>query len=96
MYLFFIFTGQEKNELGIPGGPFDKLHFLNVDITVKQGELFSCLPPRESEEDGLTDERLADLRQILKLYLDFRLRENFAKLRKLRETQRNLPVTKYR
>ncbi|XP_054287250.1 probable ATP-dependent RNA helicase DHX34 [Macrosteles quadrilineatus] len=69
---------------------FDKSSLINLVLTTKVEELEGRLPPHH--DDPLTKQDLLDFRTILLSYLDFKQKEKFNKLRKLRETQANLPV----
>lgn len=64
----------------------------------KVGELEGRLPPQDEEygDYRLSKDDLLDFRSILLTYLDFKQKEKFNKLRKLRETQSNLPVYNHR
>ena len=44
----------------------------------------------------LSRKRVLKFKDILLLYLNFKQKEHFAKLKKLRDTQANLPVTQYK
>ncbi|CAD5124250.1 DgyrCDS12547 [Dimorphilus gyrociliatus] len=45
---------------------------------------------------GLTDEKIKEFKQILLYYVDFCQKAKFAKVQKLREDQRNLPIFAYK
>lgn len=77
---------------------FDKSHMINLILMTKVGELEGRLPHQDEEygDYHLTKDDLLDFRSILLTYLDFKQKEKFNKLRKLRETQSNLPVYNHR
>ncbi|XP_046400213.1 probable ATP-dependent RNA helicase DHX34 [Ischnura elegans] len=60
-------------------------------------EIQSNLPPMDRESGRwLSKQNLATFQEILLLYLDFKQKEKFNKLKKLRKSQASLPVTQYR
>ncbi|XP_071450187.1 probable ATP-dependent RNA helicase DHX34 [Hetaerina americana] len=60
-------------------------------------EMQSNLPPMDREAGfWLTKQNLATFQEILLLYLDFKQKEKFNKLKKLRKSQASLPVTQYK
>ncbi|XP_001604407.2 probable ATP-dependent RNA helicase DHX34 isoform X1 [Nasonia vitripennis] len=79
------------NQLGIPED-YDKFHRLNFSINYRTKELL--LRVEESRE--LTDARLKKFKDIVTIYVDFKQKEKFQKLKKLRTEQANLPVAQYR
>ncbi|XP_076646959.1 putative ATP-dependent RNA helicase DHX34 [Halictus rubicundus] len=79
------------NKIGIPE-IYHKLHCINFKLSLSFNELFAWIPPTEA----LTKERLLKFQNIIILYLDFKQKEKFAKLKKLRESQANLPVSQYK
>ncbi|KAG8247631.1 DEAH (Asp-Glu-Ala-His) box polypeptide 34 [Homalodisca vitripennis] len=85
-------NGHSSNEL------FDKTLLINLTLTTKVEELEGRLPPHDEDYDDapLTRTDLLEFRSILLAYLDFKQKEKFSKLRKLREAQANLPVSNHR
>ncbi|XP_034943062.1 probable ATP-dependent RNA helicase DHX34 [Chelonus insularis] len=81
----------ELNSIGIPK-EFHKSYCINLKINIKSDELFARVPPIEE----LNEVKLTKFKEIIVLYLDFKQKEKFSKLKKLRESQENLPVAKYR
>ncbi|KAJ4441063.1 hypothetical protein ANN_10913 [Periplaneta americana] len=81
----------DGSALGLPAA-YDKTYHVSVCLTSSIDQLASQLPPGSP----LTRQQLTEFRDIVLLYLDFKQKEKFTKLRKLRETQQNLPVTQYR
>lgn len=79
------------NDIGVPK-IYHKLHCINFKLSLNFNELFARVPPTEA----LTKERLSKFQNIIILYLDFKQKEKFAKLKKLRESQANLPVYRYK
>lgn len=79
------------NSIGVPE-KYHKSHCLNFKLSLSYGELFARVP----EAKHLTKSRLQKFRDVIVLYLDFKQKEKFAKLRKLRDMQANLPVAQYK
>lgn len=71
---------------------YHRSYCLNVKVNLSFGELFARVPPTRL----LTDQQLHKFKNVIDLYLDFKQKEKFAKLKKLRESQANLPVFQYR
>lgn len=88
-----------SNPLELPE-VFDKMHLINLKMYYSDEELASRLPTYDQEETyekrPLTIEDISKFRQLLLMYMDFKQKEKFNKLRKLRETQRNLPVYQFK
>jgi len=83
------------NSLGIP---VTHSRDYTINLKLKLGttrELMGLLPPREINE-RISEEMLVDFQTVLSYYLDFMQKEKFNKLKKLRETQRGLPIAQYR
>ncbi|XP_059621067.1 probable ATP-dependent RNA helicase DHX34 [Phlebotomus argentipes] len=72
---------------------YSKMFFTNLELTVKFSELQGRLSTYCKE---ITTKRLKQFLQIVLHYLDFKQKEKFAKLKKLRKSQANLPVAKYK
>ncbi|XP_018359215.1 PREDICTED: probable ATP-dependent RNA helicase DHX34 isoform X2 [Trachymyrmex cornetzi] len=79
------------NSVGLPE-KYHKSHCLNFKLNLSYGELFARVP----ETKPLIKLRLLKFRDVILLYLDFKQKEKFAKLKKLRDTQANLPVARYK
>lgn len=79
------------NSIGLPE-KYHKSHCLNLKLGLSYGELFARVP----EAKPLTKLRLLKFRDVILLYLDFKQKEKFSKLKKLRDTQANLPVARYK
>ncbi|EFN70159.1 Probable ATP-dependent RNA helicase DHX34 [Camponotus floridanus] len=79
------------NSIGVPE-KYHKSHCLNFKLNLSYGELFARVP----EVKQLTKSRLLKFRDVIVLYLDFKQKEKLSKLRKLRDTQANLPVARYK
>uniref|UniRef100_A0A182S9B5 Helicase ATP-binding domain-containing protein n=1 Tax=Anopheles maculatus TaxID=74869 RepID=A0A182S9B5_9DIPT len=81
-----------------PGGTipseYNKAFGCCVSLRVPIDELFARLGGTGS--GTITRTKLSQLLQIVSHYLDFRQREKFNRLRKLRQAQANLPVAKHR
>ncbi|KAL0125435.1 hypothetical protein PUN28_004512 [Cardiocondyla obscurior] len=84
-------TDSALNSIGVPER-YHKSHCLNLKLDLSYGELFARVPDTKS----LTKSQLLKFRDVILLYLDFKQKEKFAKLKRLRDTQTNLPVARYR
>ena len=51
---------------------------------------------REYDGDILTEDMVSEFQNTLSLYIDFLQKEKFNKLKKLRQSQGNLPIAEYR
>lgn len=94
-----VVTSLSSNPLELPK-MFDKMHLINLRMSYSDDELASKLPTYDQEEAyekrPLTKEDISKFRQLLLMYMDFKQKEKFNKLRKLRETQHNLPVYQFK
>ncbi|XP_029161451.1 probable ATP-dependent RNA helicase DHX34 isoform X1 [Nylanderia fulva] len=79
------------NSIGVPA-KYHKSHCLNFELGLSYGELFARVP----EAKQLTKARLLKFKDVIVLYLDFKQKEKFNKLKKLRDAQANLPVAQYK
>lgn len=79
------------NPIGMPER-YHKSHCLNFMLNLSYGELFARVP----EMKQLTKSRLLKFRDVIVLYLDFKQKEKFSKLKKLRDAQANLPVARHK
>lgn len=61
-------------------------------------DLLNRIPFQDQDYEGhyLSESLVKDFQRILTLYVDFLQREKFAKLKKLRKSQANLPIAEYR
>ncbi|KAK0083179.1 hypothetical protein PV325_009214 [Microctonus aethiopoides] len=84
-------TSPDLNSIGVPTH-YHKSYCINVKINLKFGELFARVP----QTKALNDKKLSIFKEIIIVYLDFKQKEKFTKLKKLRECQANLPVAKQR
>uniref|UniRef100_A0A0C9QE91 Dhx34 protein n=1 Tax=Fopius arisanus TaxID=64838 RepID=A0A0C9QE91_9HYME len=82
---------DEKISRDVPEN-FQKNLCINLKLNLKFEEIFARVP----HTSDLNTSKLLKFKEILVLYLDFKQKEKFGKLKKLRESQRNLPVAKYR
>lgn len=73
---------------------YSKSFYIGVSLTTKFDELFGRLS--SNERSKITVLKLRQFLQILVHYLDFRQKEKFAKLRKLRKAQSELPISQYK
>ncbi|XP_011135591.1 probable ATP-dependent RNA helicase DHX34 [Harpegnathos saltator] len=79
------------NSIGVPEN-YHKSYCLNFKLNLSNGELFARVP----ETKQLTKSRLLKFKDVVVLYLDFKQKEKFNKLKKLRDMQANLPVAQYK
>lgn len=80
----------ENNSIGIPVN-YSKHYCINYKYKFKYFETFS-----EDGQQKLTEEIFVAFLDIIAIYLDFKNKEKYDKLRKLRQAQNDLPVAKYR
>ncbi|XP_027848814.2 probable ATP-dependent RNA helicase DHX34 [Aphis gossypii] len=94
-----VVANLSSNPLKLPE-VFDKMHLINLKMNYSDDELASRLPTYDQEEAyekrPLTKEDISKFRQLVLMYMDFKQKEKFNKLRKLRETQQNLPVYQFK
>lgn len=97
MKSIFVFLAQiDLNE--IPE-KIVKEHTNKINLLKDIDKLYGLLPIHDPDLDRrpkLTKKQLIEFIQIVELYLNFKLKENCNKIRKIQETQRNLPVYQYR
>lgn len=90
---------QSSNSLMLPS-VFDKMHLINLKMNCSDDELASRLPTYDQEKSyekrPLNKEDISKFRQLILMYMDFKQKEKFNKLRKLRETQTSLPVYQFK
>ncbi|XP_049857625.1 probable ATP-dependent RNA helicase DHX34 isoform X1 [Schistocerca gregaria] len=73
---------------------FNKFHCVCLSLSLKLRK--QVLEMEMVHDKQLTQENMVQFQNILLLYLDFKQKETFAKLYKLRQSQKNLPVAQYR
>lgn len=90
-------TGEVSNVYKVPKH-FDKRYNVNFALNVTTDDFQRRLPIRDLDEGkrSLSRKRLTELKFIIILYLDFMQKQRFEKLKKLRETQANLPIANYK
>ena len=81
----------DLNKHGLPIN-YHKSHLINFKLNIKSRELFYRVP----DHAELTKSRLKKFEEIIVIYLDFKQKEKFQKLKNLRKEQKNLPVYQYR
>lgn len=74
--------------------PYNKLFNTNLNLAIPFEELQGRLSSRDNIK--INEMKLRQFLQIVVHYLDFKQKEKFLKLKKLRKTQRNLPVAQYK
>ncbi|XP_055541784.1 probable ATP-dependent RNA helicase DHX34 [Wyeomyia smithii] len=74
---------------------YNKAYCVSMSFTFPFEEMYSRLPQTE-EGYKISPLKLKQFLQIVLHYLEFRQKERYNKLRKLRQAQANLPVAKYR
>lgn len=79
------------NDLGIPSN-FSKFDCINFSTNIK----FMDSVCDERRKKKLTKSIFDALLNVVSIYLDFKNKEKLEKLKKLRQTQKDLPVAKYR
>ncbi|KAJ9600220.1 hypothetical protein L9F63_009480, partial [Diploptera punctata] len=84
-------VGGGENAFGLPS-EYNRNYLVSMSLTASLEQLASRLPP----SSDFPKDRLAEFRDVFLLYLDFKQKEKFNKLRKLRQSQANLPVAQYR
>lgn len=82
---------KDLNSFGVPN-VYDKTYRLNFSLKYSKKELFL----RVQDIEELTDKKLLKFKEIITIYLDFKHKEKFQKLLKLRKDQANLPVAQYK
>ncbi|XP_053681351.1 probable ATP-dependent RNA helicase DHX34 [Anopheles nili] len=86
---------REQNSFsGTIPSEYNKVFGCSISLRLPLEEMLGRM--RGSGTSVLTRTQLLQLLQIVTHYLDFRQREKFNKLRKLRQAQANLPVAKHR
>lgn len=88
---------RKMNELGLPVD-FDKFDLINIDFSISKKDLLARLPPYDFDVGypQLSAFHVLEFRKICRLYMGFKQKESFMKLKKLRESQANLPVAQHR
>lgn len=81
---------NELNDIGLPIN-FSKHHCINFMSKMKYMEVYD-----EREKKKLDKKMFDSFLNIVSIYLDFKNKEKFEKLKKLRKAQSELPVAKYR
>ncbi|KAK2718300.1 probable ATP-dependent RNA helicase DHX34 [Artemia franciscana] len=79
--------------------PISKLNSVPFTIHFPSTEfLFSHLPPRDRDDTrvALRKSDIDDVKIIIQLYVNFLQKDKFSKLKKLRQSQKNLPIADYR
>lgn len=78
-----------------PSNGYDKSFNLNVRLSIPFLDLYSRISTY-TQSTRLTEYKVRQFLQIVVHYLDFRQKEKFTKLRRLRKAQADLPVAKYK
>lgn len=79
----------------IPLKEYNKCFNINLKLSIPFDDLFGRISTY-IQSTKLTKRKIRQFLQIVVHYLDFRQKERFAKLRKLRKCQAELPVAKYK
>ncbi len=82
------------NDIAVTPSNFNKSFFTGIKLTTPFDELLGRLSSYQRSE--VTEVKLKQFLQIVTHYLDFKQKERFTKLKKLRKTQANLPVAQFR
>ncbi|KRT86607.1 helicase [Oryctes borbonicus] len=77
---------------------FDKTRLLNINFDLKTKELYEKLPvlDRNGERFRIAKENFKDFLCTIIVYQDFQQKTKFAKLKKLRKAQNDLPIAMHR
>jgi hypothetical protein len=76
---------------------FDRSKLMAVGLKAKTDELMARMPPRDrSTGRWLSKKRIEEFKGIFLMYLDFKQKEKFKKLKALRDNQSTLPVYHYK
>lgn len=88
------FGNDEKPEFNSIGAPksFSKFHCINFSTKLKYIDTVSDERDRKKLDKKLFEAFL----NVVSIYLDFKNKAKFEKLKKLRQAQKDLPVAKYR
>lgn len=93
------FENQEllttTNDIIIPK-KFNKFYNTNLMLSLPFEEILGRLSSNYDRSARLTQLKIKQFLQIIIHYLDFKQKEKFIKLKRLRKTQQNLPVSQYR
>ncbi|GJQ79871.1 hypothetical protein Trydic_g18319 [Trypoxylus dichotomus] len=76
----------------------DKNRLLNINFELKTNELYEKLPvlDRKGERFTIDRENFKNFLYTIRVYQDFQQKTKFAKLKKLRKAQNDLPIAMYR
>ncbi|CAL8351940.1 unnamed protein product [Lota lota] len=91
-------TGEGKEgklDLGLPK-EYDARYRINVSVCTGDVEERLGRSDHRHRSSGVGKEQIADCRLAYLHFLDFRQRQSFGKLAKLRRDQKNLPIYQYR
>lgn len=88
-----ILSDPEVLPNGVQG--YQKYLNINLRLTIPFIELYGRLSSYD-RSSKLSEYKVKQFLQIVMHYLDFRQKEKFAKLKKLRKSQANLPVAKFK
>lgn len=88
------FSNDEEPQFNAIGAPkiFSKFHCINFSTKLKYIETFSD----ERDKIKLDKKLFEAFLNVVSVYLDFKNKAKFEKLKKLRQAQKELPVAKYR
>lgn len=84
-------THSDPNPLDLPL-VYNKSHLVSIALTASLDQYTARLPPGSH----LSRQQLSEFKDILLLYLDFKQKEKFNKLCKLRQNQANLPIARHK
>ncbi|MEQ2190545.1 hypothetical protein XENOCAPTIV_030112 [Xenoophorus captivus] len=90
-------TGSNKVDLGLPK-EYDARYRINVSVCTGDIEkrMGKSHPRSRQRSSGPGPQEVSDCRLALLHFLDFRQKQSFGKLAKLRREQKNLPIFQYR
>lgn len=91
---------EDGDDLAAATSKTNKLHCIPIRLNeeAKKNRHFADHHRKYSSTGGgdVTSLREKQLQEIILIYLDFKQKERFAKIKKLRKTQQNLPIFKYK
>ncbi|XP_077299574.1 putative ATP-dependent RNA helicase DHX34 [Arctopsyche grandis] len=93
---------KDEDKLNGAGLPIvhNKLYCVNISLKSTVDDLYSRIPPYDEDYDykkrRLTRDIISQFVDVLLLYMDFKNKEKFNVLKKLRKAQSELPVAEYK
>lgn len=93
--------GAPPTNLGVPQGPYDPKLCSNFCLLPSDPkDLLNRIPfqdyDSDDDQEALTEDMVAQFRNILSVFVGFLQKEKFNKLRKMRAAQASLPISEHR